>query len=80
VRANRFGIGTLSIGEDKSNAGLCSAIVSPGWTRIWGAGVSVRSILEEWRMSLASLENLADRLTSDDCEHRLAEFRQLRPV
>jgi 2,4-diketo-3-deoxy-L-fuconate hydrolase len=80
VSGNRFAIGTFCAGEDERFAGL---VLGERVTRLdahLGAGVSVRSLLEDWDESVAALQGLADRLGGDDCEHRLDQLRPLPPV
>ncbi len=76
----KFAVGTFASPERSAFAGLVlDGRVASLETHL-GAGVTVRSLLEEWDRSLERLERLAQALSPDDCEHRLEELRPLPPV
>lgn len=80
MRATRFAIGTFSPEPGESFAGIVlDGRVAPLDAHL-GAGVSVRTLLEDWEPSLATLQELADRLKPEDCRYRADELRPLPPV
>ncbi len=80
MRATRFAIGTFSPEPGEAFAGL---VVDERVARLdanLGYGVSVRTLLDDWEPNLAILQELADRLSPDDCPYRADELRPLPPV
>jgi 2-keto-4-pentenoate hydratase/2-oxohepta-3-ene-1,7-dioic acid hydratase in catechol pathway len=80
MSATRFAIGTFSTGEGDGFAGLVLGDRVTALHARLGPEVSVRSLLDDWPESLAALQELADRLSAKDCEHRLDQLRPLPPI
>ena len=65
-----FAIGTFSPEPGEAFAGL---VLDERVARLdaqLGSGVSVRTLLDDWEPNLAILQELADRLSPDDCPYR----------
>lgn len=75
-----FGLGTFAQPDGTSFSGLVLDGRVTQLGRHLDEKTSVRSLLESWDASLPLLQELADRLTPDECEHLLADLRPLPPV
>ncbi|MFZ1996432.1 MAG: fumarylacetoacetate hydrolase family protein [Solirubrobacteraceae bacterium] len=75
-----FAVGSFSVGSAEPFAGL---VLGDRMTQLGShlsAGVTVVSLLEDWERSMRLLQDLADTLPAEECEHRVAEVRALPPV